>query len=827
MKRRLIPNWGGVVDTDGFTFKATLDTEAGGDNPGDDTFIIPTILGGSYNYDVVYDGSVIHSGVDETGNTITFPDGPGLKEIFVLGTFEGFGGSAGNLDYKLKIQTFECIDGFSFTTGGSGFAIFYNCPLLTSFIGNPDFTSTTVISSFFFDCPLLTTVLMDDADVSTITNFGSFFRNTPSLTTLGISNWNTSSATFMSSMLRSCGLTGTINLNHFDVSGVTGMDYMFSGSAFTVVQNTTWTPLVCDNFSNFASSCSNLTTIYVDNFVTLNTTKIDSMFKFSGSVTGLDVSGWITNNLLDIESAFFNATSVNILNCSSWVLSPTGFARNFAYGTNITAFDFTGFDFSSATSVSSFLAYSSVQTVTGFNALTFPASVIANNFLANSDIISIDMSGMTFNGAANLSSFAASCSSLTTVNIDNVNFGAANLEAMFFLTPSITSFSATNANMSQVPSLRDFVNQSGTFTLDISTWNTQNVTSFLDFAYLGNVTIVGLDTLDVSSATTMENFSDQVNDATMLANAYIYWSSLTLQSGVTLRINNTQYDPIGDAARQSLINNDLWVIYDNGYSINFEIEDINGVLSTKAELATKLGVTEPDIPNFSIDGSNRLEASVLGLTTVPLNAFDGDAIIGELILPEGVTTLDSYCFRDTSLTTFTPPSTLTTLNTGVFQNTPLVGDLNWLGQITSISVNSLYNTNYTILSSWVNQATLPQACFRVNPFSSGFSDPPSVITTIGNSTFANASLNNISVDFQFIEVLNAACFSNSIDANVAFTFSSALTTMGSAVTDPTVFNNCNSTFVVTVPTVFSTINGGGPHASLAHVTSQGGTVNYI
>ena len=127
----------------------------------------------------------------------------------------------------------------------------------------------------------------------------------------------------------------------------------FGNSAFSAVPYT----LICDSgvtdMHYMFNSCSNLTTLDVSNFNTINVTDMNYMFSTCSSLTTLDVSNFNTSKVTNMFSMFYFCSKLTTLDLSNFDTSNvTNMTYMFYYCKNLTTLDLSNFNTSKVTSMS-------------------------------------------------------------------------------------------------------------------------------------------------------------------------------------------------------------------------------------------------------------------------------------------------------------------------------------------------------------------------------------------------------------------------------------------------------------------------------------------
>ena len=172
-------------------FISTWDTTKTG-TTNSDQILLPLRTGGTYNFDVYYQGQVIKSVTSDSDKLVTFPDGGGVKQIAIVGQFAEI--QAYQNDPAKLISIDSVGDGFVITTGLNAFR---ECSNLVS-VGNLDPSQVTSMSGMFFQA---TSFNQDIGgwDVSQVTDMNRMFYQATSFNQ-DIGGWDTSQVANMGNM---------------------------------------------------------------------------------------------------------------------------------------------------------------------------------------------------------------------------------------------------------------------------------------------------------------------------------------------------------------------------------------------------------------------------------------------------------------------------------------------------------------------------------------------------------------------------------------------------------------------------------------------------
>jgi surface protein len=183
-------------------FRITVKTDNAGVSASNE-FRIPWVVGGTYQYNVWYNGAIIHTanGATNTDNTIVFSDGAGTKNIAFTGTLERW--SFNNGADRLKMITVSRW-GISDLWNGTNPSVFYGCANMDITATDNPIISGSNFSSAFRDCTsLVFNSSINNWNISGVSNLSACFRGC-TLFNQPLSNWDVSNVTLFTSALRSC-----------------------------------------------------------------------------------------------------------------------------------------------------------------------------------------------------------------------------------------------------------------------------------------------------------------------------------------------------------------------------------------------------------------------------------------------------------------------------------------------------------------------------------------------------------------------------------------------------------------------------------------------
>ena len=311
-------------------FVSTWDTTKTG-TTNSDQILLPLRTGGTYNFDVYYQGQVIKSVTSSSDKLVTFPDGGGVKQIAIVGQFEEI--QAYQNDPAKLISIDSVGDGFVIT---SGLQAFRECSNLVS---------------------------VGDLDTSQVTNMQRMFQQASSFNQ-DIGGWDTSQVTNMSGMFIQASAFNQ-DIGNWDTSQVTNMSIMFSGASSFNQDIGGWDTSQVTNMGEMFRSATSFNQD-IGSWDTSQVTGMNSMFRLA-SAFNQDIGGWDTSQVTNMSSMFLQASSFN-QDISGWdVGSVTNMGRMFL---NTTSFDqnISGWNVESVTDFSDFMNGVTLST-TNYDAL--------------------------------------------------------------------------------------------------------------------------------------------------------------------------------------------------------------------------------------------------------------------------------------------------------------------------------------------------------------------------------------------------------------------------------------------------------------------------
>lgn len=417
--------------------------------------------------------TVSQSGVDGTCNWDIDSNGKltihAGRLVYGLGTWSSYASSIKSV-YVEPGVILGSYDSVSSAGVADGNNVFSNLPnVITIDVTNLDVSTSQTFASLFYNDAKLTQIIgLDTWDTSACTTMTSMFNNDKSLTSLDLSKFKTSNVTLFGSMFSGDLGLQALDVSGFDTSKATSMTGMFSS-----------VPGKITGLNKFdVSSVTNMNSIFKDN----DFTKTDPD----------DIKNWNISKVTSLAYVFQNV-KFNSLDLSNWDLS------------NVT--DMTGL-FSGDSNIDKVknIADWDVSKVTNMDSMFYNVTDSDLSVVNNWDVSNVTNMGSMFNGCKNLTSLDLSKWNTSSLSGVNSMFRYDKLLNEDNLLGYQTLVTKKASNMYAMFS------GTGFGTIDLSQYDTSNVTNFESlFAGTSKLQKI-IGTFDTSSAT---NFSSMFQNTTL------------------------------------------------------------------------------------------------------------------------------------------------------------------------------------------------------------------------------------------------------------------------------------------------------------------------
>lgn len=322
------------------------------------------------------------------------------------------------------------------------------------------------ISGMFYGCSSLADIDISNWDTAKIKNFGGMFHGCSSLTDKTgeqIVAMDTTNAIDIHNLLSNTKFSARIyeKIKQWDLSHMENISGLFSGtpiSSFDLSNSN----IQAKNISKLFAGCKSLTTLNLDNVVSMKTENISELIRGCSKLTKLSMKNWDSSNVTNMDSVFEGTTSLDGIDISSLDMSSVKRANKMFYQAgaksitlgcentwgkmhqamkmfadcdNLRSLSFHNADLSSIKS-----EFDNTHTDATDNTLIGNSCKI-NGFISNCDnLTSITIDGMKIGGDCMIDTFSCN-KKLQTVVLKNIN------------AENITAFSKTFYNCSELTSL--------------------------------------------------------------------------------------------------------------------------------------------------------------------------------------------------------------------------------------------------------------------------------------------------------------------------------------------------------------------------------------
>jgi surface protein len=302
-------------------FRITVKTDNAGVSASNE-FRIPWVAGGTYQYDVWYNGAIIHTanGATNTDNTIVFSDGAGTKNIAITGTLRKW--SFANSGDRLKLLTISNW-GTSEVFHESINSHFDGCANMDITATDiPDLSTCTTLASSFEGCTsLVFNSSINSWDTSNITNLLYTFLNAV-LFNQPVNNWNTANVQIMTGTFAANGsnfMSFNQPLNNWDTSNVTTMQFMFQRANQFNQDISAWDVRKVTNMANMfttATAFNQPIGAWLTEKVTTFSAFLSGATAFNQSLAGFDVISRTGRTTINMQN-MLNSCGMNTANYDS------------------------------------------------------------------------------------------------------------------------------------------------------------------------------------------------------------------------------------------------------------------------------------------------------------------------------------------------------------------------------------------------------------------------------------------------------------------------------------------------------------------------------
>lgn len=371
------------------------------------------------------------------------------------------------------------------------------------------YLANTDCSYMFSGKTALTSIDTGNLDTSSTTNMEYMFGHTAAMNLTSItfgSNFNTSNVTNMFAMFRYCNVLPSIDVTNFDTSSCTTIGRMFDQcrKLTTVGDLTNWdTSKVVDMSIMFQYNRALTNIGSVANWNTSNVTDMRYMFSWCMSLPYVDVSNWDTSKVRDMEGLFQDCQIMTSIDVSNW---DTSACEDMQYMFNhcfaLKSVDVSNFNTENVTSM--FAMFNQCLELEEIDASNFKTGKVTNFrmlFQYNKKMQKFSVKNWDTSSCENMSFMFYECTQWDSIDFEDWDVRKVKTFDHFMAHANIANFDVSKWQItSACTSLGAMFHQADETVIDVSGWDTSNVTCFAQM-FDGNYyleKVIGLETWDTS-----------------------------------------------------------------------------------------------------------------------------------------------------------------------------------------------------------------------------------------------------------------------------------------------------------------------------------------
>ena len=271
------------------------------------------------------------------------------------------------------------------------------------------------------------------------------------------------------------------------------------------------------------------------------------------------------------------------------------------------------------------------------------------------------------------------------------------------------------------------------------------------------------------------------------------------QWGAGVRLN-----PVSDLKIIGTLNAQDFADVTYPLSISLHTLDLSGVTAIVANSSSPAGKL-PDNACYQWKAMTAITLPTGGvIDSIGKQAFNDCNLLTSINIPDGVSVIRDYAFSNTGFTTFTLPSSITTLGTGVFMQSKSLAQVTLSNNLTAIPDATFMQTKLSSINIPASVTTIGNTAFYATPLTTitipstvqwlgGFKtfsnceslatiNLPAGIQVIDgklNSTFDYTQINSFTIPSN-VTILTNGVFAHTPLASLTFPANNLVTTLGSA-----------------------------------------------
>lgn len=465
-----------------------------------------------------------------------------------------------------------------------------------------DIMTTDSNNGVFSELSNVTTIDVTNLDVSAAKTLGYMFYKDSKLTNIiGLDTWDTSKCEYMNSMFANDYALTNLDVSKFDTSSVSKVTSMFSG-------------------------CTALESLDVSNFNTSNVISMFAIFRsVPGKIIGLDKMD--VGKVTDFSEVFngVDFTKTNADDIKDWDISKATSLSGTFSNTKFTSLDLSKWNMQNVTDMSAMFSGSSgdisqVKDISNWNLskVTTTSSMFSGvkvddlSFINNWDVSGVEnMSGM-FSNCTNLKSLDLSKWKTDSLSSTVSMFKGSKLLNEDTLKGYQTLVTAKNTDLS------DMFYGTSFQTIDLSKYDTSNVTSFKELFQNTTKLQTIIENFDTSSVTDMSSIfreSSFNGDDRNIAD----WdtSRVTNLSFAFYNSTGTNYDYIKKWDTSSVVRlDDTFAYIKNGKSLPISNWDVSKVQNFSYTFTQSSGLVDVPVQDWNVSSGTRMYGMFWGATSI-------------------------------------------------------------------------------------------------------------------------------------------------------------------------------------------------------------------
>lgn len=487
----------------------------------------------------------------------------------------------GDTVYVISQENWEIYanaDSSDMFSGGSSASALNNIGNYLTEIEGLDYVITdnvTDMSSMFASCRALTTLDVTSFETDAVTDMSNMFSGCSELTALNVAYFDTSLVVNMSNMFNGCSAVTTLDVSGLETGSVTNMSGMFANmSSLESLNLSKFDTSAATDMSAMFQGCTSLTALDLTSFNTDGVTTMTDMFRSSSKLKTIYVSAetWKTDTVTGSANMFLDCTAILGEQGTPYDAAKIDkeYARidrvisegvkGYLTGDPLMAILKTGPDVQDA--FVSNLGSEDTILFTTYAELVKTDLALAKLWESSESFVDVGDIGVIRVFTSGNTIYVASKGSMEIFANPDSNHMLASAKpagGMNNLWYSIRYLNGLNSiNTSKVTSMLDMFEESNVSSLDITKWDTSNVTNMHGMFYGCNA----LGTLDVSNFDT--------SSVTAMAHMFGHTglTTLDISSFDTSNVTDMSYMFHGCTSLTTIYVNDLWTtakVIDSAY----------------------------------------------------------------------------------------------------------------------------------------------------------------------------------------------------------------------------------------------------------------------